>query len=111
MTLQPLGDHVLVRIAPGKERKGLIVLPEGSRVLTGVVSATGRGRWEKGKRRPLDVAVGERVAFFRENLEHRLGKELVRVLAEIDVDGAKHGLLREADILFVLGPGFDGELS
>jgi co-chaperonin GroES (HSP10) len=109
MTLQPFNDYLLVRIEPQKERTGLIFLPEGSRVFTGEVLAAGPGHWRKGRRQPLDVAVGERIAFFRENFEHLQGRALADILARFG--NADHGLLRESDVLFALAPGFDGTLS
>jgi co-chaperonin GroES (HSP10) len=108
MNVRPSSDHVLVLLDPLKEYDGLIKLPHGNRVRTGVVKAVGPGRaGKRGGRKGLDVKEGEKVAFFREHLEHQQGKEIVRRLAEI----GDWGLLREEDILFALDPSWQGTLA
>jgi co-chaperonin GroES (HSP10) len=100
-----LGDYVLVRLDPLKQQ-GLVVLVHGSRVRTGEVLSVGPGSLTKrGKRIRMDVSTGERIAFFREHLEHRQGKAILHALPD-DL-----GLLREADILFSLPHAWEGTLS
>lgn len=98
MKIRPMNDQVLVRYEKPPEKIGHIILPNGGRVLTGTVLAVGAGRKMKnGRRRPMDVAVGDRVAFFRENLEHQTGKQVTQALHELEEDVA---LIQEDAILF-----------
>lgn len=108
MNVRPLGDQVLVLCDTIPQNDGMIILPHGNRVRTGTVHAVGPGRPSKRGRAPVEVKEGERIAFFREHLEHRQGKEIVHRLAELDGDW---GLLREEDILFVVPADWKGALS
>jgi co-chaperonin GroES (HSP10) len=109
MNVRPASNFVLVLMDPIQEDDGLIKLPHGNRVRTGLVKAAGPGRTDKrGRLMGLDVKAGDKVAFFREHLEHQQGKEIVRRLAEL---GDDWGLLREEDILFALTPEWKGTLS
>jgi co-chaperonin GroES (HSP10) len=70
------------------------------RVRTGIVVAVGPGRrTAQGARAAPDVAVGERVAFFREHMDTQQGRALAARLTFIQADLV---LLRAADLLFVL---------
>ncbi len=98
-------DCILVRLDPIPEKVGSIVVPDSSQaatnIRTGTVLRTGPGRWSKnGKKRiPVAVSTGDKVAFFRANLEHLQGKQITQLLQEID----KHvGLIREDDVLYIL---------
>lgn len=98
--ITPQHDWLLVRLDPLPTHSGLIQLLHGGRVRTGTVQKVGPGkRLKSGLRVPLDVASGEKIAFYRENLEHQQGKELTRITMELDAHTA---LLRESDVLFVL---------
>jgi len=109
MTFRPFGDYVLVRLEELQER-GPIFLPNGTRIRLGQVLSIGPGRWGKGGNRiPNELTVGERVAFFRENLEHRPGKQLHSALTYLVADDV--GLLREPDVLFVVPSDWNGALS
>lgn len=105
MSIRPLNDWLLVKLDPIPEKVGSLFMTGGSaeRIRTGTVLRAGPGRYVKGTstRTPIGVEQGERVAFFRENLEHKQGKEILRVLSELDEDT---GLLRAGDILYAGTP-------
>lgn len=112
MGVRPLHDWLLVKMEPLPKEgvsAGGILLPgdrDQERQRVGVVMGLGPGRrrWSDRLKKeivePFDVEVGERVVFFRENLEHGQGKALVGVLQQLEED---MGLLRPSDILFSLG--------
>lgn len=96
MKLQPLGDRVVVeREAATEKTAGGIVLPDTAKdkPQKGKVIAVGDGRVAKdGKRRPLQVKIGDQVLFTSYAGE------------EFKVDGDNKVLLmREDDILAVIG--------
>ena len=95
MKLQPLGDRVVVEREEAKEKTaGGIVLPDTAKdkPQRGKVIAVGDGRVTKdGKRRPLQVKVGDKVLFTSYAGE------------EFKLNGDKKVLLmREDDILAVI---------
>jgi chaperonin GroES len=95
MKIQPLGDRVVVEREEAQERTaGGIVLPDTAKdkPQKGKVLAVGDGRLTKdGKRRPLQVKVGDQVIFTSYAGD------------EFKVDGDKKVLLmREDDILAVV---------
>lgn len=100
MNLKPLHDWVLVKMDPFPEKQGSIIVLEDSspnRIRTGTVLLVGAGlRDEKGERIHVGLGEGERVAFFRWNLEHQNGK---RVTAFLEGFGDDLGLIRAKDIL------------
>ena len=92
MNLKPLGDRVIVEIVEEEEvTYSGIVLPETAKEKPqrGRVLATGDGRWEDGKRIPLDVQTGDEVIY------SKYGG------TEVKVDGNDYLILRESDILAV----------
>ena len=95
MTLKPLGDRVVVEREEAKETTaGGIVLPDTAKdkPQKGKVIAVGDGRITKdGKRRELQVQVGDQVLFTSYAGE------------EFKIDDKKVLLMREDDILAVLG--------
>jgi chaperonin GroES len=96
MALKPLGDRVVVEREEAKETTaGGIVLPDTAKdkPQKGKVVAVGDGRITKdGKRRELQIKVGEHVLFTSYAGE------------EFKIDGDKKVLLmREEDILAVIG--------
>jgi co-chaperonin GroES (HSP10) len=102
--LRPLHDWVVVELDPLPNKVGSLFIPDNGsgaeRVRTGTIVDTGPGKCtKKGKRIPLGVAKGEKVAFFRENLEHQQGKQIQRLMNEFE-DGK--GLIRSSDILYVV---------
>ena len=98
--IQPMNDWVLVQMDPLPEKHGSILVLEDSSantVRTGLVVGVGKGRKTEGGYRTPDIAQGERVAFFRWNLEHKSGKQITTFLEGM---GEDLGLIKAADILF-----------
>ncbi len=90
MTVTPLNDRLVVqRIDEEQKSAGGIIIPDTAKEkpLEGRVIAVGPGKWEKGERRPLDVAAGDRILF------GKYGG------TEIKIDGAEHLILREDEVL------------
>ena len=92
MTVQvaPLHDRVLVRRLEEKEiAKGGIIIPDTAKEKPqeGEVIAVGAGKFERGKRIPLDVKAGDRILF---------GKYTGN---DITIDDQEYLILREEDIL------------
>jgi chaperonin GroES len=90
VNVTPLHDRVLVRRLEEKETaKGGIIIPDTAKEKPqeGEVIAAGAGKFEKGKRVPLDVAVGDRILF---------GKYTGN---EITIDDQGYLILREEEIL------------
>ena len=90
MNLKPLGDRILVRSIEAEEvtASGL-VLPDTAKEKPqrGKVLAVGEGRYEDGKRIPLDVAEGDEVIY------SKYGG------TEVKIDGEDLLILRESDVL------------
>jgi chaperonin GroES len=90
MNLQPLGDRLLVRAIEAEQvtASGL-VLPDTAqeKPQRGKVLAVGSGRFEDGKRIPLDVAAGDEVIY------SKYGG------TEVKVEGEDLLILRESDVL------------
>jgi chaperonin GroES len=95
LNLKPLGSRVIVE--PTEENEvtaGGIVLPETAKEKPqkGVVLAAGPGdRDDDGKRIPMDVNAGDTVLFAKYGG------------TEIKVDGKKLLILRESDLLAIVG--------
>jgi chaperonin GroES len=90
--LKPYGDRILVKPSTEEDRTaGGIVLPDTAkeRPQKGEVVAVGPGRWEEGKRIPVEVKVGDKVVYAKYGG------------TEIKIDGVEHLILRESDILAV----------
>jgi chaperonin GroES len=90
VNITPLHDRVLVRRLEGKETaKGGIIIPDTAKEKPqeGEVMAVGAGKFEKGKRVPLDVQVGDRILF---------GKYTG---SDITIDDQEYLILREEEIL------------
>jgi len=94
MSIQPLGDRVLVKRLEAEEKsKGGIVLPETAKEKPqkGEVVAVGKGKvLESGNVEPLEVKKGDKVLF---------GKYSGN---EITYNEEEHLILREEDILAIL---------
>lgn len=93
--IRPLNDRVIVKRLPEEEvTKGGIIIPDSAKEkpIQGEVIAVGPGKTlDNGKAQALDVKVGDKVMF---------GKYAG---SEIKLDGVEHLILREDEILAVLG--------
>jgi chaperonin GroES len=93
MKLQPLGDRVIVKPSEGEEKtKSGIVLPETAKEKPqeGEVIAVGSGRYEEGKRVPLEVKQGDKIIY------SKYGG------TEVKVEGEEYLILSERDILAIV---------
>ena len=108
MGLRPLHDWILVELDPIPEKtvNGIILTGAGAhRVRTGKVLRAGPGRRRRdGVLIPMGVKVDEKVAFFRENLEHQQGKTVTAVIQELEENT---GLIREPDVLVAFAEGVE----
>jgi chaperonin GroES len=95
LKLRPLGDRVWVEPIEREETTASgIVLPETAKEkpMEGKILAVGPGaRNEKGERQSLDVKVGDRVLFAK------------YAGTEVKHDGTKYLIMRESDLLAVIG--------
>ena len=95
MKIRPLHDRVIIkRLEEEKTSPGGILIPDSAaeKPIRGEVMATGNGKLlENGSVRPLDVKVGDKVLF---------GKYSG---TEVKVDGVDYLVMREDDIVAVLG--------
>jgi len=90
VNVTPLHDRVLVRrLEKNETAKGGIIIPDTAKEKPqeGEVMAAGAGKFEKGKRVPLDVKVGDRILF---------GKYTGN---DITIDDQEYLILREEEIL------------
>ena len=93
MKLQPLEDRIVVRTGePEETTTSGLVIPDTAKEKPqqGEIVAVGPGRYEKDKRVPMDVKVGDKVLY---------GKYSG---TEVTVDGEQLLILRESDVLAVL---------
>ena len=95
MKIRPLHDRVLVeRLEEQEEKRGGIIIPDTAKEKPqeGKVIAVGTGKvTEDGKRLGLDVKVGDKILF---------GKYSG---SEVKVDDKDYLIMREEDILAILG--------
>jgi chaperonin GroES len=95
MKIRPLADRIVIKRTKEEEKsKGGIIIPDTAKEkpVEGTVIAVGAGKILKdGKVRPCDVKTGDKVLF---------GKYSG---TEIKLDGEEHILLREDDVLAILG--------
>ena len=95
MKVRPLHDRVLVkRVAAEQKTSGGLIIPDTAKEkpLEADIIAVGQGRVSKdGTTHPLTVEVGQRVLFGKYTGD------------EIKLDGEEHIILRESDILAILG--------
>ena len=91
--VSPLADRVVVRSLEGHEQtRGGLFIPDTAKEKPqeGEILAVGAGRFDDGKRVPMEVKVGDKVLFGKYS-----GTEVV-------VDGEALLILRESDVLAVL---------
>jgi chaperonin GroES len=95
MNLKPLGDRLLVKPIEQEEKTASgIILPETAKEKPqeGEVLAVGPGgRKEDGSRIEMDVEVGDRVLYAK------------YAGTEVKMDGVKYLILRESDVLAIVG--------
>jgi chaperonin GroES len=95
MAVKPLGDRVLIKVIEAEETtKGGIILPDTAKEekTEGEIIAVGKGKMkEDGTVIPLEVKKGDKVLF---------GKYAGD---EITIDSKKHKILRESEILAIMG--------
>ncbi len=95
MKVRPLHDRILIkRVAEEQKTAGGIIIPDSAKEKPqeGRVVAVGNGKvTEDGKVLPLDVSVGDKILF---------GKYSG---SEINLDGEEHLIIREDDVLAILG--------
>ncbi|MBT2658494.1 co-chaperone GroES [Bacillus sp. ISL-18] len=93
--LRPLGDRIIIELVESEEKTASgIVLPDSAKEKPqeGKVVAVGTGRvLESGERVALDVAVGDRIIFSK------------YAGTEVKYQGVEYLILRESDILAVVG--------
>ena len=91
--IQPLADRVVIKpLEETEQMRGGLYIPDTAKEKPqqGEILAVGPGRFEKDKRVPMDVKVGDRVLY---------GKYSG---TEVTVDGEQYLILKEADVLAVL---------
>jgi chaperonin GroES len=92
-TVTPLADRVVVRALEETETmRGGLFIPDTAKEkpMQGEVIAVGPGRYEEGKRVPMDLKVGDKVLY---------GKYSG---TEVTIEGDQLLILREADVLAVI---------
>lgn len=93
--LKPLGDRIVIELVESEEKTASgIVLPDSAKEKPqeGRVVAVGTGRvLESGERVALEVSVGDRIIFSKYSG------------TEVKFDGNEYLILRENDILAVVG--------
>ena len=92
--LAPLADRVVIKALEETETmRGGLYIPDTAKEKPqqGEVIAVGPGRFEKDKRVPMDVKVGDKVLY---------GKYSG---TEVTIDGEQYLILRESDVLAVIG--------
>jgi chaperonin GroES len=97
MDIRPLHDRLIVRrLEEGEQKVGGIIIPDSAKEKPqqGEVIAAGIGTLNKeGNRVPLDVKTGDRILF---------GKYTSQ---EVKLDGEDYLIMREDEVLAVIGGG------
>ncbi|MEL1134720.1 co-chaperone GroES [Desulfitobacterium sp. THU1] len=94
MNIKPLADRVVIKALPMEEKtKSGIIMPDTAKEKPqeGEIVAVGPGKVEKGERVALDVKVGDRVIYSK------------YAGTEVKYDGQEYLILKENDILAVIG--------
>ena len=92
--VSPLADRVVVKALEETEQmRGGLYIPDTAKEKPqqGEIVAVGPGRFDEGKRVPMDVKVGDKVLY---------GKYSG---TEVTIDGDQLLILRESDVLAVIG--------
>ncbi len=93
MELRPLHDRVVIRrLEEAETKRGGIIIPDTAKEKPqqGEVIAVGPGRFEDGKRVPLDVKKGDKVL---------MGKYSG---SEVKIDGTDYIIIREDEVLAIV---------
>ena len=93
VNVSPLADRVVVRSLESNEQtRGGLFIPDTAKEKPqeGEILAVGPGRFDDGKRVPMEVKVGDKVLFGKYS-----GTEVV-------IDGESLLILRESDVLAIL---------
>lgn len=94
--INPLGDRILLKPFSVEEMNTTasgIIIPDTvskEKPEQGTVVAVGDGRWENGKRVPMDIKVGDKVVFSRYGYE------------EVKYEGVEYYILKEENILAII---------
>ncbi len=94
MKIKPLGDRVLIKpVETSEDKVGSLYIPDSAKEKPqeGIIEAVGPGRNDGGKVTPMEVKVGDKVLY---------GKYAG---TEIKQDGKEYLIVRESDILAVIG--------
>ncbi len=95
INLKPLSDRVVIKPSPKEEvTKSGLVIPDTAKEKPqeGTILAIGPGRTdEDGKRLPMDVKVGDKVLYAK------------YAGTEIKIEGEEHLIIKETDILAIVG--------
>ena len=96
LSLTPLGDRIVVQPSPSAGEKKLssgIIIPETvnkEKPAKGTVIAVGPGKYEEGKRVPLQVKVGDVVLFSSYGYD------------EVKIEGEEYYILAESNVLGIV---------
>jgi chaperonin GroES len=94
MKVQPLGDRVVIRpLEEAEQMRGGLYIPDTAKEKPqqGEIVAVGPGRFEKGERVPMELKVGQKVLY---------GKYSG---TEVTLDDEEYLIIKEADVLAVIG--------
>jgi chaperonin GroES len=94
MNIKPLADRVIIKALPMEEKtKSGIIMPDTAKEKPqeGEIVAVGPGKMEKGVRIVLDVKPGDRVIYSK------------YAGTEVKYDGEEYLILKETDILAIIG--------
>ena len=87
--LRPLGDRVVVQPTPGEAMtKSGIVIPDTvkEKPQEGLILAVGPGKFEDGKREPIDVSVGQKVLYAKySGTEFKIEGEEFLIVSQKDI--------------------------
>ena len=92
--VNPLSDRVMIRALEETEQmRGGLYIPDTAKEKPqqGEIIAVGPGRYEKDKRVPMEVKVGDKVLY---------GKYSG---TEVTIDNQQYLILRESDVLAIIG--------
>ncbi|MGH7626741.1 MAG: co-chaperone GroES [Gemmatimonadaceae bacterium] len=94
VNVNPLADRVVIKaLEESEQMRGGLYIPDTAKEKPqqGEIVAVGPGRFEKDKRVPMDVKVGDKVLY---------GKYSG---TEVTLDGEPYLILRESDVLAIVG--------